>query len=76
METWTMVGAKRARNAERPTQPSLDLTSRAPWFYPDPHRVRQGGVDPSGDRPCRFLGVSPGLGRDAWKLSEHLTVVS
>ena len=36
METWTMVGAKRARNAERPTQPSLDLTSRAPWFYPDP----------------------------------------
>ncbi len=37
METWTMVGAKRARNAERPTQPSLDLTSRAPWFYPDPN---------------------------------------
>ena len=36
METWIMVGAKRARNAERPTQPSLDLTSRAPWFYPDP----------------------------------------
>ena len=39
METWTMVGAKRARNAERPTQPSLDLTSRAPWFYPDPNSL-------------------------------------
>jgi hypothetical protein len=36
METWIMVRAKRARTAERPTQPSLDLRSRAPWFYPDP----------------------------------------
>jgi hypothetical protein len=35
METWIMVRAKRARTAERPTQPSLDLRSRAPWFYPD-----------------------------------------
>jgi hypothetical protein len=40
METWTMVGATRARTAERPTQPSFDLTSRAPWFYPDPHHSR------------------------------------
>ena len=30
-----MVPAKRARTAETPKQPSLDLTLHAPHFYPD-----------------------------------------
>ena len=30
-----MVVAKRARTAETPKRPSLDLRSRAPQFYPD-----------------------------------------
>ena len=30
-----MVGAKRARKAETPKQPSLCLRLRAPQFYPD-----------------------------------------
>jgi hypothetical protein len=29
-----MVGAKRARKAETPKQPSLCLRLRAPYFYP------------------------------------------
>jgi len=29
-----MVGATRARTAETPTQPSLGLRLRAPYFYP------------------------------------------
>jgi len=33
-ETWAMVGAKRARKAETPKQPSLCLMLRAPYFYP------------------------------------------
>ena len=30
-----MVWSKRARPAETPKQPSLDLPLRAPYFYPD-----------------------------------------
>ena len=37
-ETWAMVGAKRARKAETPTQPSLSLRLRAPYFDPTPLR--------------------------------------
>jgi len=35
-ETWTMEEAKRARKAETLKQPSRDLRSSAPYFYPDP----------------------------------------
>ena len=39
-ETWAMVWAKRARNAETLKQPSLGLMLRAPYFYPTSfHRV-------------------------------------
>ena len=31
-----MAKAKRARTAETPKQPSLRLTLRAPYLYPDP----------------------------------------
>ena len=31
-----MAGAKRARTAETPKQPSLSLRLRAPYFYPTP----------------------------------------
>jgi hypothetical protein len=31
-----MDKAKRARTAETPKQPSLGLTLRAPYLYPDP----------------------------------------
>ena len=34
-ETRTMAKAKRARTAETPKQPSLRLTLRAPYLYPD-----------------------------------------
>ncbi len=50
METWTMVGASRARTAERPTQPSLDLRSRAPWFYPDPNPAERLDVAAGGQQ--------------------------
>ena len=33
-----MARAKRARKAETPTQPSLSLMLRAPYFYPPPSR--------------------------------------
>jgi len=36
VETWAMAEAKRARTAETPKQPSLNLMSRAPRFYPTP----------------------------------------
>ena len=56
METWIMVGATRARTAERPTQPSLNLTSRAPWFYPD----RDSAVGRTQHESCpRFEPDSP-----------------
>jgi hypothetical protein len=34
-----MAGAKRARTAEMPKQPSLSLRLRAPYFYPTPLRI-------------------------------------
>ncbi len=36
-----MEGAKRARKAETPKQPSLHLRLRAPQFYPDPDKLRE-----------------------------------
>jgi len=50
MEPRIMVRAKRASTAERPTQPSLDLRSRAPWFYPDRYRALAQDFETEGPR--------------------------
>jgi hypothetical protein len=39
-----MVWSKRARPAETPKQPSLDLPLRAPYFYPDRRGARRASV--------------------------------